>query len=204
MTTSQPCDAAYKKVVLQHCYDALTEAGFTRFRKNGVDWPFGNGFHCWIGLNTAIDPDYIQINAFVGVHAVPIEKLWTSLKTGKYPGKYSRSSATYAAHMGELAPKEPAFRFTGQADVVAEATRLARLYVHVGLPYAESVASYEHLLPLLQSRASRLGAYPERVASCLHLMDRKGEARAFVDDFVKLQPDYFGGFAIPFLKMLTH
>lgn len=203
MTTNECCDAAYKQVVRQHCYDALAEAGFTRFRKEGVDWPFGNGFNCWAGLNTAIEPDYIEINPFVGVHVVPIEKL-ASIKIGKYPGKYDRRVATYAIHMGELAPKERAFRFTRQTDIAADAARLARLYVSVGLPYAQSMASYELLLPLLQQRIPHLGGYPERVASCLYLMDRKEEARAFVDAFVKEQPDYFAGFAEPFLKLLTH
>lgn len=204
MATNERCDITYKQVVWQHCYDALTEAGFARFRKEGVDWPFGNGFHCWVGLNTAIEPEYVEINPFVGVHVVPIEKLWSSLKTGKYPGKYSRSTATYAVHMGELVPKERVFRFARETDIATEAARLARLYVNVGLPYAESMASYERLLPLLQGRISRLGAYPERVASCLYLMDRKEEARAFVEDFVKRYPDYFEGFAVPFLKLLTH
>lgn len=204
MTTNERCDTAYKQVVWQHCYDALAEVGFTRFRKEGVDWPFGNGFHCWVGLNTAIEKEYVEINPFVGVHVPAIEKLWTGLDRGKYAVKYSRTHATYAVHMGELAPKERAFRFSRQTDVAAEAARLARLYVSIGLPYAESMADYERLLPLLQGRIPRLGAYPERVASCLYLMDRKDEARAFVEDFVKQRPDYFEGFAVPFLKLLTH
>ena len=204
MTTNERRDVTYKQLVWQHCYDALTEVGFTRFRKEGVDWPFGNGFHCWVGLNTAIELEYVEINPFVGVHVVSIEKLWSSLKTGKYPGKYSRSTATYAVHMGELVPKERVFRFTRETDIATEAARLARFYVNVGLPYAESMASYERVLPLLQSRISRLGAYPERVASCLYMMDRKEEARAFVEDFVKQHRDYFEGFAVPFLKLLIH
>ncbi len=204
MNTSKRCDNAYRQFVLQKCYDVLTEAGFTRFRKDGVDWPFENGFHCWVGLNTAIKAEFIEINPFVGVHVVPIEKLWNGLKVGKYAGKYNRGHATYAVHLGTLAPEDQAFRFTLQTDVGAEAERLARLYVKVGLPYAQLLASYERLLPLLRDRLPMLGAYPERVASCLYLMDRKDEARVFAEDFMKQQPDYFEGFAIPFLKLLTH
>jgi len=204
MTTNEHCDAAYKHIVLMQCYDELARAGFTRFRKENVDWSFGNGFHCWVGLNSAVEREYVGINPFIGVHVVPIEKLWGGLKVGKYPGKYSRSTATYAVHMGELAPKEYAFRFTRQTDVEAEAARLARLYVTVGLPYAQSMASYELLLPLLQERLPMLGGYPERVASCLYLMDRKDEARAFTEEFLEQQRDYFEGFAVPFLKLLTH
>ena len=202
MTTNERCDAAYKRVVRQHCYDALVEAGFTRFRKDGVDWPLGNGFHCWVGLNTAIEPTYIEINPFVGVHVIPIEKL-TAIKSGKYPKIYNRGLATFAVHMGELVPTERVFRFTRQTDIATEAARLARLYVSVGLPYAESMTDYERLLSLLQSRIPQLGGYPESVAACLYLMDRKTEARAFVEDFMTQQPDYFKGFALPFLKLLN-
>lgn len=204
MSAVERCDAAYKQAVLLKCYEALETAGFTRYRKENVDWPFGNDFHCWVGLNTALEQECVEINPFVGVHVVPIEKLWTSKKTGKYPGKYNRGIATYAKHMGELVPKEPVLRFTRQTDVEAEAARLARLYVTVGRSYAQSIASYESLLPLLQERVPMLGAYPERVATCLYLMDRKDEARAFVEDFLKDHRDYFEGFAVPFLKLLTH
>lgn len=200
MTTNERISAAYKSVVLRCCYDALVEAGFTRFRKEAVDWPLRNDFHCWVGLNTTIDPEYVEINPFVGVHAVPLMKFYTELE-GR---KYSRGIATFAIHMGELVPKERVFRFTPQADAVTEAMRLARLYVGVGLPYAQSMASYELLLPLLQQRVLRLGGYPERVASCLYLMDRKNEARTFVEGFLRQQPSYFSGFAEQFLKLLTH
>jgi hypothetical protein len=57
-------------------------------------------------------------------------------------------------------------------------------------------------LPLLQERIEMLGAYPERVACCLYLMGRKDEARAFVEDFLPKNRDYFEGFAVPFLKKL--
>lgn len=201
--TNERCDAAYKKFVREQCYDALEAAGFTRFRKEGVDWPFENGFHCWVGINAAVAAEYVEINPFVGLHVVPIEKI-TAIKNGKYPKKYDRGIATYAVHMGELAPKERAFRFSRQTDVVVEAARLARLYVNVGLPYAQSMASYEDVLPLLQSRIISLGGYPESTAACLYLMNRKDEARTFVEAFVKKKPDYFEGFAIPFLKLLTH
>lgn len=200
MNTLEPCDVAYKHLVLKHCYDALEAAGFTRFRKEAVDWPFEGSFHCWVGLNNALQKEYVEVNPFVGVHVATIMKLYTGLE-GR---KYNRGIATYAVHMGELAPKERAFRFTRQTEVLAEASRLARLYVTVGLPYVQSIASYERLLPLLKSRISMLGAYPERVASCLYLMGRKDDARAFVEAFVKEQPDYFEGFATPFLKLLTH
>jgi len=203
MNQAQECDAAYKQAVLLKCYEALAAVGFTRFRKEGVDWPIADGFHCWVGLNTALEKEYVGINPFVGVHVIRIEKLWTGLKVGKYPGKYSRGIATYALHMGELTPDEPVFRFSRNTDVEAEAVRLARLYADTGLAYARSIASYELLLPLLRSRIEVRGGYPERVAACLCLMDRKEEARTFVEDYVRENYDYFTGFAGPFLEMLN-
>lgn len=200
MSAVEHCDAAFKREVLLKCYDALEAVGFTRYRKEAVDWPMEHGFHCWVGLNTGLEKEHLDINPFVGVHVVPIMKLYTSLE-GR---KYSRSTATYAVHMGELAPKTEAFCFTRQTDVAAEANRLARLYADVGLSYALSIGSYERLLPLLRERVPMLGAYPERVASCLYLMGRKEEARSFVEEFLRDHRDYFEGFAVPFLKLLTH
>jgi hypothetical protein len=198
------CDAVFKQDVVRSCLDALSAVGFKRYRKNDVDSPLANGFHCWVGLNTGLEQDHVDINPFVGVHVVPIEKLWTGLKVGRYPAKYDRGMATYATHMGKLAPKVPAFRFTRETDVAFEAKRLAELYATKGLEYAASLASYERLLPLLQEKVDTLGAYPERFATCLYLMDRKDDARAFVSDFLKDHRDYFEGFAIPFLELLTN
>lgn len=196
------CDAGFKKAVVLACCEALEREGFTRYRKESVDRPLHIGFHCWVGLNTGLYPDVLHINPFVGIHVVPIEKLWSSCKVGKYPGKYSRSQATYARHMGELAPDVPAFHFTRATDVPSEAKRLARLYATVGMEFAKAIADYESLLPLLKQRIDMLGAYPERVACCLYLMGRKAEARKFVEDFLPAHQDYFGGFAVPFLKKL--
>ncbi|MBD3827672.1 MULTISPECIES: hypothetical protein [unclassified Stenotrophomonas] len=199
MSAIEHCDAAFKEAVLLKCYEALEVEGFTRYRKQEVDWPMENGFHCWVGLNTSLEREYLDINPFVGVHVAPIMKLYTSLK-GR---KYSRNISTYAVHMGELAPHEQAFRFTRKVDVAAQATRLARLYSDVGLSYALSIGTYERLLPLLQARVPMLGAYPERVACCLYLMGRKEEARLFVEEFLLDHRDYFERFAVPFSRILN-
>jgi len=199
------CDAAFKKEILLKCYDALESEGFTRYRKEDVDWPLHDGFHCWVGLNTGLHPDRVNVNPFVGIHAVPIMRLYTKLE-GR---TYSRSVATYAVHMGELAGarEERATALTPeQSDgfVTSETRRLARLYATVGLDYARSIASYEALLPLLQGRLDMLGGYPERVASCLYLMGRKAEAKAFAEEFLAKQREYFEAFAVPFLRMLAN
>jgi hypothetical protein len=104
--------------------------------------------------------------------------------------------------MGEIAAKERAFRFTRTTNIGLEARRLAELYLECGIPYAKSIASYEALLPLFESRVDRLGAYPERFASCLFLIGQIEEANRFATDFLSKQKDYFEGFAIPFLEII--
>lgn len=195
---SEPCDAKFKQHVLLKCYEALAAAGFTRYRKEDVDWPLDGGFHCWVGLNTGLYDERVEINPFIGIHVVQIMRLYTALE-GR---KYSRSISTYALHMGEVSPREQAVEFTRDTDVEKQAARLAQLCLKVGLPYAKSIASYEVLLPLLQARVPMLGGYPERVASCLYLMGRKEEAQTFTEDFLIKKPNYFKGFANSFLKML--
>ena len=204
---TEKCDAAFKQSIILKCYDELERVGFTRFRKESVDWPLHNGFHSWVGLNTGLDRDRLCIEPFTGVHVVPLDRLWESIQVGKWPGKYSRSVATYAVHMGELdsAKDEPAFAFTPQQSkgfVDSEVHRLANLYATVGLDFARSLASYESLLPLLIDRVPMLGGYPQRVASCLYLMNRRAEARQFVEEFLSSNRDIFEGFALPFLAKL--
>jgi hypothetical protein len=196
------CDAAFKRAVRLCCYGALERNGFSRFRREGVDWPLEGGFHCWVGLNTGLYKEYVQINPFVGVHAVPVEKFWTSIMIGEQ--KYDRGHASYAIHLGKIAPHAKVFRFTRATDIDAEAERLARLYVDVGLPFAKSIATYDALLPLLVKRSESLGAYPYKVAACLFLTGRTGEARLFIEDFMNRHPRdlrQIEKFAIPFLAL---
>ena len=72
----------------------------------------------------------------------------------------------------------------------------------IGMSYARSIADYDTLLPLLKSRVNMLGGYPERVACCLYLMGRFADAREFAVAFLAKEPDYFEGFAKPFLRMI--
>jgi hypothetical protein len=74
--------------------------------------------------------------------------------------------------------------------------------VRVGLPFAESIASYDKLLPLLKARANMLGGCPELVACCLYLMGHKAQPQVFAENFAAKEPAYFGAFATGFLRML--
>jgi hypothetical protein len=200
------CDAQFKKAISLKMYDAFEAIGFTRFRKEGVDWPLHDGFHAWVGLNTALSPDRVDITPNVGLHVVPIE-MSHGTKGGKYPYKYDRRVATYAINIGtlEAVADERAFAFAphqSEGFIDAECRRLAHIYATAGMEYARSIASYEALLPLLQENVASLGGYPESVASCLYLMGRKQEARDFVESFLLRHRDYFEGFAMPFLAKL--
>lgn len=192
-----------KQSVRLNCYNALEKVGFERFAKEGVDWPLSDGFHCWVGLNAAVERNQLEITPFVGLHVVPLEKLAADLK-GK---RYVRGIATYAIPMGDLecARDEPAFVFTSQQSegfVLSEADRLASLYATSGLGFSQSIASYERLLPLLEMRLDMLGGYPESIACCLLLMGREDAAVAFVESFSRQEPQYFTNFASVFLATL--
>jgi hypothetical protein len=192
------CDADYKSEVLLTCYDALSRRGFTRYRKADVDWPFDNDFHGWVGLNTGLYDEYVEVNPFMGIHATSIDRLCARIRKTKY----DRGVATYAVHLGEVAPDEKVFRITRHTNVKAEAERLADLCVAKGIPFAKSLATYEALLPRLRSRVARLGGYPERVACCLFLAGRLEDAHSFVDEFLPSHEKYFQPFAVSFLEFL--
>lgn len=192
------CDAVFSQAVLLKCYDALSMAGFVRFRKGGLDWPLRAGFRCSVGFDSVLEQGHLAINPFVGVNVVPIMIFCTSLERRKY----HRSVSTYALDMGELKPREPIFRFTRHSDVAAVVARLVSLYTSAGLAYARSIGNYESLLPLLQSRVGMLGQYPQRTAACLYLMGRKDEARSFTETIRARHRGYFEAFAVSFMELL--
>jgi hypothetical protein len=193
--------AEFKADVVRECCAALESEGFIQYRRGNVDLPLTANFHCWVGLNTRLTPEFVDINPFIGLHSVDIEKLWTSIKTGKYKTKYDRGLATYSVHFGTLLPNEPIFRFSIPSDIGRDARRLAKIYAKEGVEFSRSIASYESLLPYLLERAPSLGGFPERVASCLYFMNRYDEAEEFITKVMTSQSDYFEGFATSFLRL---
>jgi hypothetical protein len=190
-----------KDDIIRLCCNALVEEGFARFRSENVDMKITENVYCWVGLNTKLAKDYVDVNPFVGVHFVDIEKFWTSMKGGKFKSRYNRGNATYSIHMGKIAATEPIFRFSSKMDVRAETIRLARMYAGIGLGFSRSISNYAEVLPHLLDRSSALGGYPERAASCLYMMRRYGEAVELIQRFLKSYPDYIEGFAIPFFQL---
>ncbi len=199
------CDADFKKDILDRCLAALSNVGFRRYKKDNVDYPINVDFNGWVGLNTGLYDDRLEINPFVGVHAIAVEKMWFGLSGKKDPGPYGRV-ATFAIHLGEVdcAKNEKAFVFSlGQSDelITSEVLRLANIYSTCGMQFARSISSYEAILPLIRSRVSMLGGYPQRLCCCLYLMGLKEEARQFADDFRKEEPENFESFARSFMEV---
>ena len=204
--TAAKCDSAFKHVIMTGCYDALARVGFQRRRKELVDWPLADGFNAWVGLNTGLYADRLEINPFVGIHAAPIEKMWLGLEGKPYPGRYG-PFATFAVHMGELdaGANQPAFVFTpsqSERFINTEVDRLAGLYAGIGVGFARSISDYERLLPPLLKRAPTLGGFPQRVACCLFLMDKRDDARRFIDGLSSSDKGNLAGFIPPFLERL--
>lgn len=188
------------------CLTSLEDVGFRRYRKDAVDWPLNKEFNGWAGLNMAIDGDGVELNPFVGIHAVAIEKMWMSLSGLKYPGPYGKV-ATYSIHLGEIErlKLERSFAFAPKQSeefIFGEASRLAKLYVEKGLDFSRSIASYDALLPLLRGRVSMLGGNPQRVSCCLYLLGMKADAERFVESFRQKEPGTFGKYATSFLDYL--
>ncbi|WP_439498741.1 hypothetical protein [Bosea sp. (in: a-proteobacteria)] len=198
----QVCDSTYRDEVVEGCRDALVANGFTRYRKRDVDYPFLDGFHCWVGLASEMQPDCIKIYPQVGVHAVNIEKLWSRLTTGKYAINYNRAQCTYGGPLSGLTDGTAVTTFSRGCSISQQAERLATLYLEFGVPYARSLAGYEALLPELKTRIPILGGYPQRVAACLYLMGRKEESLEFADHLRSLQIPQLDDFALSFVNMV--
>ena len=206
--SDRKCNAAFKKQILLQCYDALEAEGFTRFDKFGVDWPLDDSFHCWVGLNSALYSDRVELVPNVGLHVTSIEQLFCELDKGEYATDYDRGVATYAVNLGTIddVADERAFAFgpeQSESFIKSECERLAKLYATGGLNYARSIASYEALKPLLKEQVDTLGGNPERFASCLYFMGRESEARDFLISFPEQYKNFIQGFAAPFLEKIA-
>lgn len=191
-------DKAFIRDVEDVCETALINVGFKRMRRGTIIWEISPDFWGWVGLNRGIHGDVVRINPFVGVHAVKVMKLCAQFDGTEYiKGEY----ATYAIHLGELLANEPTFEFQDGKDTQGEAERLAQSVGGAGLQYMQSIANYEALLPLLESRMSMLGGFPERYAASLYLSGTHDSARKFVatvldetSNLAKVSSNFFAKF----------
>lgn len=190
------------------CEAALVNVGFRRLRRGTIIWEISPNFWGWVGLNRGIHGNSVRVNPFVGVHAVDVMKFCAQFDEMKYvKGAY----ATYAIHLGELLPTELTFDFQDEKNISGEAARLAKNIAATGLNYMRSIASYEALLPLLESRMPMLGGYPERYAAALYLGGKHDAARNFVAEvlsreggFTKFSSEFFVKFSANFLNKIEN
>ncbi|MFD1701673.1 hypothetical protein ACFSCV_01525 [Methylopila henanensis] len=171
--------AALRDRVRAACIEALKRHGFVEIRKGWPSKYINDDFSCWVGLNTGVYAGSVSLSPFVGVHAQKLDRRIAQFCADKKL-KYDCRNASYAIHMGEIAPYEPVFDFFDGDDISEDAARLAKLYAEVGFPFSQSIASNEALLPLLYERVDMLGGYPERYAVCLDELGRRNEAIAYV------------------------
>lgn len=174
--------SARSSAVSDACEAALVRHGFKRLRRHWVVWEFSKEFLGWVGLNSGSRASFVRINPFVGVHCVPLMKLIQEVRGNKYK---LGDIATFAMHLGEICPDVEVFEFHDGTDFEPEAERLAETICQHGVPYMQTLASYEALLPRLREREPMLGGYPERVAVCLVLLGRQAEALAYLDAKLK-------------------
>lgn len=156
----------FKKVVFNECEEQFKLQNFLVPRKLCVLLPFNDQFIGWVGMNSAVNNDSVEINPFVGIHCPGIFEIEEKLLDLKY--KFG-SSATTAIHLGEICPEVRAFHFYSSEpeSVKIEAERLVSTIVKFGVPYMHSISSYKALIPLLKERVNMLGGFPESYAIAL-------------------------------------
>ena len=159
------------------------------------------------GPNKGNYSGHLQINPFIGIHCIPIMKLVDELEGEKYK---TGSTATYAIHMGEIAPDVRQFTFTNDTDLEAEAERLADEVITHALPWMKSHANYQILLEIIKNKVDILGGNPQWYAAGLYLNKQTEAALKFVQSRTDLfdskdhgQYSLYNRFAEPFFNMVS-
>jgi hypothetical protein len=159
------------------CDAAFAAFGFKSRRRGNPLIVLDEHFLGWIGLNRGNQGDVLRIEPFIGLHCIPVMRLWYEIDQKKYvPG----ATATVAVHLGELEPNIDAFIFR-PPDIEGEARRLAQSVAHFGVPWMRAHANLNALLPLLREKENMLGGFPARVAIVLFLLGRFGEVSEYLD-----------------------
>jgi hypothetical protein len=191
-----------REALLASCHRALARSGFIRYEPSKLDWPLSAHFHAWIRLNIRDTDEGHEIEPLIGLHAVAIERLWTTLKTGPYRSFYRRDLVTIAEPLRQIAHlSDPILVPRGRRRREA-ISRLVALYRTAGLDWASRLAEYDALEQALRPRVESLGGNPERLALCLFMSGRIEEAQSFVATFLDRRRSYFAGFAEPFAEIL--
>jgi len=158
--------------------DRMTAAGWRKRSGDIYTLPLDEGFHAWLGLNTATTYHPLKVNPVVGLHYEPLERLLAELR-GTKP---ALATATLSTPVGYLTPDNRFLQLEIAADDQAgpAAERLHQLVSDYGLPFARRFAAVDALLSAFHT--TDYVANPERkrlLIPALHLLNgQSGEARA--------------------------
>ena len=197
----------FEKEVVYKLYAALVDEGFERINKSSVNYSINSDFKCWVSLALAKTKGGYMLIPNIGLHVVPIQKMFCEFSKGQYQKKYSRNTATYPNSLYDIENimNEKRFYFLeDQSDsfMSSEAKRLAKIYCNQGLEYVRSIASYEKLIDLLKPNVLNLGGKPEKYALCLHFLGKNEEAKDFLESFSDDYKKYIEGFSKNFIEMI--
>lgn len=163
------------------CDKALAAFGFHSPRRGSLLIAVDDDFYGWVGLNRSKVGDAVRMNPFIGLHCVPVMRLYYELDTYRKRKYRLGDTATVALHLGELAPDLNVFMFEQAQALEDEADRLAQAVVEFGLPWMKSHAKLDALLVLLREKEAMLGGFPERIAVVLFLLGRFAEVSEYLD-----------------------
>lgn len=163
------------------CDNALASFGFHSPRRGSPLIVIDEDFYGWVGLNRSKAGDAVRIDPFIGLHCVPVMRLYYELDTYRKRRYLPGDTATVALHLGELAPAPTAFMFERSQPLEGEAGRLAQAVVEFGRPWMTSHANLNALLVHLREKEAMLGGFPERVAVVLFLLGRFTEVSEYLD-----------------------
>lgn len=184
---------------------ALQSRSARRLPSGVVIFPLSEQSLVWVGINLGRHGEALRLNPFVGIHSIPVMTLVDKMVGARYQkGRY----ATFAVHLGELAPDVEVFEVRNESDAESEGKRIAAVVEELALPWLVKHSTLSELLPCLKSRLQMLGGYPERYAAAIASAGDLESAKAFVrnklaeyrsDDPAVLE--HFEKFAMPFLQL---
>ena len=196
----------FANFVEKECTKALVREGFESPRMRTRYIQLNEEFLGWVGLNRGNYADYLQINPFIGIHCIPIMKMVKELQGAKYK---IGETATFAIHMGEIAPNVKQYIFQDETNITEVATRLSAEIMEFALPWMTKNASFESLLPKIEQKVDMLGGNPQWYASGLFLSGQEQNAKEFVQKRTDLfdkedhgQYSIYYRFAEPFFEMV--
>lgn len=194
ITSNDPCKvhamhvSLGTKLLLRSIRDSCTREfssrGYAKSKHGLFHIEVTKDFFGWIGLNEGVHSDRININPFVGIHCMPIEKMLAKCKGRRYR---VGEIATFADHFGYVAPEAPGyqFRFFRNEPVEPLAKQLVEVVDDFARPAVVSQANYGSLISLLKEREARGGGVPEALAVAYYMTEGVESAQLYLDRIIE-------------------